>query len=569
MDQNPYIKNFLFLSSKIRRRFFVAFLLVGIVGLLEMFSLSALLAFFGMGFNTTGGRVQAWIQELGFTPSASFLLMVTLCVFVLKSIIVLVVGRYSYRTAIAARKGFQDMLFERFLQYSFKERSERKSADWVRSITTDCNALEGRFFTPVLVLVGEIIPALCICGMLLLVNSTIFLVALGVFVALGALVFLSTHNRLVDLGKVQQAAESKIVQAVQQAFHGLCELKIYALHGWAKRTFEGHTDTSSTAVSEALSISLLPRFVFEVAIYISLGVILAVYAFQDVPLMKVVGEVAVFGVAAMRLLPSVSKVVSHLQSFKYAKSTIETVNKELSGAVSFSSLSSVDNFNKITFNTLSLSDITFYYGDKTIFRNLSLEIFSGDAIAIVGSSGTGKSTLINLALGLIEPHQGNVTLNGHPLVGIKSDWWSCVAYVPQEPFLIEGSALSNLFLGKARLSDADVKIAEELLVKLGLHGVAKDMEASVGEDGGRLSGGQRQRLAIARALLRDPQVLILDEATSAMDVQTQDLVMSVVSEYMEGRVLLMITHRAETLKFCKRVLALSEGRLVTQTAGHD
>ena len=567
----PYEKIFWLTPPAIRKRFYFAFVLVGTVGILEVFSLSALLTFFTVGLRAGGdaqlGILTAWMGDVGVSPSSA-LMAIALGLFVVKAFVILIVGRHSYETATAVRRYFQDCLFDRFVHAPFQLQAEKRSADWVRNVTADCNALEGRFFMPVLVLLGEIIPALCVCGVLLLVNPLAFFVAICIFAAVGVSVFFATHRRLVQLGQTQQTADGHIMQSAQQAFHGLRELTIYNLQAWAQQRFESFTGASSRAINEALFIGLLPRFVFEVAIYISLGLVFIIYAVQGAPLIQVAGEFAVFGAAAMRLLPSVSKVVSHLQSLKHARPAVVAVTDILLEPVTHVRSFERENVPSLEFCALTLVQADFAYDERLVFQSLDLEIVAGDTLAVVGVSGSGKSTLINLVLGLLLPTQGQVVLNGAPLAGREAQWWACVGYVPQEPFLMDASAIANVMLGSANHTNEDLARARDLIGRLDLPDALKDSSDSIGEGGARLSGGQRQRLAIARALYRNPQVLILDEATSAMDVTTQAQVMEVVTEWMKDRTVLMITHRAETLDYCNKILTLPEGRLTHITRNH-
>jgi ABC-type multidrug transport system fused ATPase/permease subunit len=381
------------------------------------------------------------------------------------------------------------------------------------------------------------------------------LVAIAIFIVVGIVIFLATHRRLVRLGQDQQIAEGHIVQSTQQAFHGLRELTIYRLQEWALLHFKLYASASSRAINEALFIGLLPRFVFEVAIYISLGLIFMIFTLQGASLTQIAGEFAVFGAAAMRLLPSVSKVVSHLQSLKHAKPAIIAVTDILQDKKP----RSVSNEQSLVkFKSIKLTDISFSYNDLLVLKAVNIEIMMGDTLAIIGASGSGKSTLINLVLGLLQPTRGYVMLNDEPLIGHEARWWACIGYVPQEPFLIDASVIANVMLGITGYSSTDISRANDLIYRLDLQNILKDSSNSIGEGGSRLSGGQRQRLALARALYRNPQVLILDEATSAMDANTQSRVMDVVGDCMNGRTVIMITHRTELLDRCTKILSLPD-----------
>lgn len=565
-------KNIYMLTPVImRRRFYLSFFIIGIVGVFEVLSLSALFAFFSATESSASqskilGGLLNWFNSI---PSSNFLLILVIILFVVKSGITLIASRHAYRTAIGVSKYFQEQLFSQFIYTPFGSYSHNKSSDWVRNITIDCNTLEGRFFTPILVLLGEIIPALFICGILLIINATAFIYAFLMFCLLGIVLFFITNKKLIKLGKLQQKADGNIVQLVQQTFKGLPELTLYNLRKWASRKFESFTSVSKDAVSEALFISLLPRFVFEVAVYFSLGVAFLIYMLNDVPQRVIISELAVFAAAAIRLLPSVSKVVTHLQSLKHAKPAVSAVTKVLlmKRIDQFSSIKSLDK--KIEFNNILLRDASFTYVDHYVFGPLNLDIFKGDSLAIVGASGSGKSTLINLILGLLQPTLGKIILNQVSLKDIETAWWSCIGYVPQEPFIFDDSAIANVMLGDESNENKDIERANELLSCIGLSEEIKNLSSFVGEGGSRLSGGQRQRLAIARALYKQPQVLVLDEATSAMDVTTQIKVLNLVSMYMEGKTILMVTHRKENLSYCNKIINMPSGKVEAIRRSHD
>jgi ABC-type multidrug transport system fused ATPase/permease subunit len=573
---NLYRNLFSFVPSALRRRFYIAFGLVSAAGMMEILSLSTLSAFFSVGLGgTSSGPISMLKSKLGLSGiSADELLVLMVIFFILKAVIVLLSGQYSYRTATALKQCFQVKLFHRFLRLPFQYLAGAKSADWIRFLIADCNALEGRLFVPLLVLLGEVVPTFCVCAVLLLINASIFCFVLGVFAAIGTIVYLAAGKKLVRLGREQQQADGGVVQCAQQAFSGLRELTIYNLLSWAEHRFNRFTGVSSQAADQALSMGLIPAFVFEVLAYFSLGLVLLFYALKGVPLIQVISEFAVFGAAAIRLLPSVSRMVNHLQSFRHARPAVEAVVGYLTVAAEPEVTSLASNYHrqeKPDFEFLCFENVEYSWGDKPLFTSLSFEIFTGDILGIVGPSGAGKSTLMGLMLGLLNPSQGKILLNRDLLLERRTDWWASLGYVPQEPFLIDATLIDNALLGNKDSSQEDKAFAEALLLRLGL---PKDLltgnqaNQAIGENGARLSGGQKQRVALARALCRRPQILILDEATSSMDAVTQAEVMSIIVEHMRGRTVVMITHRPEILGYCNKILKLPEGTLQEKRSEH-
>lgn len=567
-----YSKLFALMPSFLRRRFYLAFSTIGIVGFLEAFSLSALLAIFSMGSSSskTGSlmhKLELIYNKIHFSVYQMLVLIVAL--FILKSLLTLIVTNHLYKTSTLAKKYIQDQMFLRFLYSPFSTQSMTASAEWIRKLTVDCYTLEGRFFMPLLVLMGELIPVIFICCVLLFVNYVVFIVIASIFIIVGLALFFATHKTLIKLGKEQQQAEQLIVQSAQHVYQGLRELTIYRLQNWAKSQFLGHTEVANKTTRIALYLSALPKLVFEVAIYVSLAVMFFIYAWQQMPLKQAMAQFAVFGMAAIRLLPSISKVVSHMQSLGHAGPAVGAIVRCLEEKHPALTSEPLDQTNKmITFEFLVLENIYFSYPQQIIFQNLNLRIQKGDRIAVVGPSGSGKSTLINLILGLLPSKEGDILLNGECVTEIQTAFWSCIGYVPQEPFLIDDTVIKNVVLG-ADDCDIDDQYVCYLLEQLQLPESLYCTEKTIGECGANLSGGQRQRVAIARALYRKPQLLILDESTSAMDAKTQKAAIQLIKSCMKDGTLLMITHREETLIHCNKILSLPSLKVIERDVCRD
>ena len=553
------------IPSWIRRRYYAAVALIGVVGTLEVFSLSALLAFFTTGLSAGIGNADQATSGLvrfsGFEITSELLLVLALGLFVLKTWLTLMVGRHSFRTSMLSKRSIQDQIFKRLLFLPYRHQLGDRSSEWVRSVTVDCNSLEGRLFMPILVLLGEVIPALCIAGVLSYINFYAFIAASAMFSVVGISVYKLTNQRLVQYGQEQVIADGRIVQLVQQAFQGLRELKVYHQESRIGDQFQSNTVASNEAIYRALTLGLLPRFFFETAVYLFLGILVLFYVVQGVSWLQIVAELAVFGAASMRLLPSVSKIVSHLQSLKHAGPSTTVVSKLLDHSVEMEVAASEKDVQALAFERLELDNLDFRFGDEAVVKGLCLEINKGDILGIVGPSGSGKSTLLNLLLGLLQPTDGSVLLNGTRLLGQERNWWGCIGYVPQEPYMLNDNLIANVTLN-SQLSELEQdERAQKLLRELDLQSNLIDSACPIGENGSLISGGQRQRVALARALYRCPQVLFLDESTSAMDVETQQLAMEIVARYMQDKTVIMISHRHETLAFCNKILELPDGTI--------
>ena len=556
---NIYLRLFWYIPKNIRRKYFLAIFLVGIVGLFEFFSLSSLLIFFDTGLGIKNDFLDFLDKFLVLKGlNINFFLLFAMLLFSLKTILILFVGKYSYSTALQTKRYLQNKMFKIFLDLPLEKHLLTNSSDWVRRLTIDALTLEGRLFTPLLVVLGEMIPCIFIGFLLFNVNQNAFTFSLIIFILLGSILFFNTNKTLVRLGEKQQISDTEIVNLTQQVKNGIRELSLYNLEDWVYRRFRIVSSNSTDSAKKALFIGLLPKFTFEICVYLSIGIIFGIYVINDVPLIKIIGEAAVFFAAAMRLLPSISKIVSHLQSFKHAKPAVQSVIKILDIEKNDKKeyISKFDQ--KVSFKILETKNLFFKFNRKDVLKNINIKIQKGDKIAIVGKSGSGKTTLMNIILGLYKPYKGKILLNAINLHSTLIDYWSLISYVPQEAFLINESLIENVKLGLEMDEDQENDI-KSILKVFKFSNKLIEGNLKIGENGNKLSGGQKQRLSIARAIYRKPELLCLDESTSAMDISTEADIMEYIFERMKNKTIIMISHRNETLRYFKKKITISDG----------
>jgi ABC-type bacteriocin/lantibiotic exporter with double-glycine peptidase domain len=274
--------------------------------------------------------------------------------------------------------------------------------------------------------------------------------------------------------------------------------------------------------------------------------------------------VGLFAAAAFRVIPSANRILMALQALKYATPVIELMNQEIHHPESKLPEISSDLLFR---NQIVLNKLHYHYpGTETpAIKRVSLTIEKGDTIGIIGTSGAGKSTLIDLFLGLVVPSSGSIKVDGFDIIDNVRGWQRNLGYVPQQIYLTDDTLRRNIAFGlqDSEISEVDVRRTLEQAQLLDfVKSIPDGLDTRVGERGVRLSGGQLQRVGIARALYTNPSILVLDEASSALDVKTEETLMESVNALAEFITLIIVTHRHSTLQNCNRVYTIEKGEIV-------
>jgi ABC-type multidrug transport system fused ATPase/permease subunit len=257
---------------------------------------------------------------------------------------------------------------------------------------------------------------------------------------------------------------------------------------------------------------------------------------------------SLFVLALYRLLPSVNRIVNNYNAVLWHHKSIDIITEELNTLKEDLSDKSI-----VFKDRIELKNVNFSYQDRLVLSDISLTINKGEKIGIVGASGTGKSTLIDLIIGIHQLNQGEITIDGMPLNNTNlQNWRSQIGYIPQQVYLFDGSIAENVCFGKM----LDKSLLEKVLKQANIFDfleTKQGINTLVGEGGIQLSGGQKQRIAIARAFYSEPDVLVLDEATSALDEETEKKIMDEIYLAAQNKTLIIIAHRLSTIKLCSKI----------------
>ena len=316
----------------------------------------------------------------------------------------------------------------------------------------------------------------------------------------------------------------------------------------------------------------MPRFLFEVLAVLSLIIIILSMTMQDKETSTILATLAIFGAAAFRLMPSITRILAAIQSLRYGLPVLDLIAQELSfsnAATQITTSKKMINFSSAFKDKLVMENVVFSYPEVSLpsLKDSSLEIKRGECVGIIGPSGSGKSTLVDIILGLLKPERGSVLVDDKDIHSNVRSWQGQIGYVPQFIFLLDDSLRNNIAFGVIE-DDIDDTLIEQAIETAQLSEFVRDLpkgiHTDVGERGVRLSGGQRQRIGIARALYQNPCVIVLDEATSSLDYNTEKRIMDTVYKLNQEKTVIIIAHRVSTLKDCDRIYRLEDGKIVEE-----
>ena len=514
-------------------------------------------------------KAKVIFELIGNIPHSKLILyglLFIIVVYVLKAFFLIFVNWQHNNFSISLSKTLEDLLFKGYLNQPFTFHLNRNSAVLLRNF----NEL-GHLTEMTQAFIGLIIEISAIIGVFCLI---IFIEPKGAFIVASFLIIFlfifhkSTKNRILMWGEERQTFTVIKNQNLLQSLDGVKDIKLMNRFDHFTNEFSKSNLSLSKIRIKASTLSQIPRHYIEVLAVISLVALILSMLAQNKPIDILIPTLGIFTAAAFRLIPSINRIASYMQVIQIARPTINLLYDEfnhLNTSISLKQDNKELNFrDKIIFK-----NIKFRYNSKSklVLENISLEIKKGETVGFIGPSGSGKSTLIDLLLGLLEPEHGEIVIDNMPLKIYYRAWQNKIGYVPQSIYLANDSLRSNVAFG------IDPKFIDDEAVNNALHAAQltefilnldEGIHTLVGERGARLSGGQRQRIGIARALYHNPSVLILDEASSSLDNQTEKGFMEAINKLKRNKTIIIVAHRLSTVSQCDKIFKIENGRIISE-----
>lgn len=502
----------------------------------------------------------------GATTAAAFAAVF----FIFRGGIYLVQSFLQNRFAYDAGANLARRLVRGYLSMSYSAYVARNSAELIRNAHESTLALAAQALLPGIVLAAEVFVTVTLCALLLFMAP---IAAGSALLFLGLLVLLLlkfVQPRLLKMGRHAQELTSSSLHSLQQTLVGFRDIRVLGREKFFENDFASNRQRMASTYAGRGVLIDAPRVALETSVLLVVLFFIAFQVSRGRPVSESTTVLGVFGYVAFRILPSVNRVVNNLQSLKFTSPLIEYLYED---AVAAEAAPSQDgeptHAEPEPFQVLEMKDVTYRYplADRDAVMNIDLKVERGQSIGVVGRTGSGKSTVLDLMLGLLEPTSGVVAVNGEPLAGWPHAWHRSIGLVPQTIFLLDDTIRRNVALGVAP-EDLDDRLVNEALEIAQLQDLVVSspfgLDTMVGERGVKLSGGQRQRLAIARAMYRRPQVLMFDEGTSALDSRTESQLLRTLSRMREDLTLITVAHRLSTVRDCDVVVLLFDGRITAK-----
>ena len=575
---NTWQKALALLTPKEKRRGGLVLIMVTIMAVLETAGVASVMPFLAVLGNpevvNTNPFLSGLYQGLNFQEVDAFIMALGGAAFalILFSALFRSLTHYAMNRFIEMRRhSIGKRLLETYLRQPYSFFLDRHSGDMAKNILSEVDQLVGQVFRPGMNMVAYSVVILGLVILLVVVDPWL---ALGVAIVIGglyALIFGAVRGILGRVGRDRARANQERFTAASEALGGIKDIKILGRENAYLSRFDDPSNRQARHQATNQTLSQVPKFLIEAIGFGGvIALILVLLATHGGATSNVLGDVlpvlGLYVFAGYRLLPAAQNIFKGLAKLRFGAAAVDTVYDDLLQRSALAELYKRAPKPLAPKQTIVLRNLHFTYPNapRPSLLGINLEIAVGSSVGIIGTSGAGKTTLVDVLLGLLRPNEGAIVVDGQPITDDNlRAWQQALGYVPQDIFLTDSTVAENIALGVPP-EEIDHEHVEHCARMAQVHEfIVSDMPQGystiVGERGVRLSGGQRQRIGIARALYHDPHVLVFDEATSALDEETETAVMRAVDALSHGKTIIMIAHRLSTVEMCSQIVRLHNG----------
>ena len=521
------------------------------------------------------GLIADVYRSIGAGSPTTFLLWVGVGVLLILTLAALISMITIWRLSLyGARVGVElgNRLFKHYMYQPWTFHASGNTSQLTNKITQECQRITLSVINPLMLMNAKLVMAILMLMAIFIYNPLVAVVGLMVFIVAYLLLYATVRRQLIANGTAISEAQTQRYKLIVEGFGGIKDALVLGRQRIFTRRFSEASGYFADAQGINQALSQAPRYAMELVAFGSvIFLVLYLLVTYEGNLGSILPVLSVYALAGFKLLPAFQQVYSSVSQIRGALAAFDTLRDDLRASVAGIDEDNdepVDVGRWVPQRCITMQDVVCTYPNKQdpALDGLTLEIPANRVIGLVGASGSGKSTTIDMLLGLIKPNTGRLLIDGQPLEkGDMRAWQNTLGFVPQHIFLTDATIRENIAFGLPPESIDDVRVRRAASMAH-LDGLLSELpegvHTRVGERGVQLSGGQRQRIGIARALYSDAEVLVLDEATSALDGITEKLVMDAVHDFSGKKTTIIIAHRLATVKQCDCIYLIDHGRVV-------
>lgn len=552
-------------------------LFAAVAAFFEVIGIGAIFGFIGLIADLSRLSVIPWIGNdlvaLKETSEKEIIVAIGLGIlafFIIKNLFYYFLTNYQEKVAFESATATASRLFKCYLRAPYYFYFRRSPSDLLQALTTGVDSVIRGCLQSAAVLASEALTVAAIIAILIAGEPTMALVALSILGGFMLATIKLTHARLVQLGTLTRQGEVQVLRDINHGLGAVKDIMVLDRADFFSSQFAAHHQARSKPQRQSAVIQALPRLAMETILAGGMILVIVALTVTHGNIVSALPTLGVFAYAGFRLMPSANKVMLNIGNIHRCAPSVDVINRDFALLNAESASTTSENVKQFEFHDkIQIRSIEYSYPgtDRIALHDVSLTLHQGRSVGIVGTTGAGKSTLVDLILGLLSPQSGEIVVDGKNIASNLSGWRRKIGYVPQSIYLIDDSLRRNIAFGipDADIDDKRVRKALAMAQLLDfVDGLPAGLDTTVGDRGITLSGGQRQRIGISRALYHQPELLIFDEATSALDAETERALSDAIDALSGSKTIILVAHRLSTLRSCDEIVLLKDGRV----AGH-
>ena len=557
-------KNLLIIPNKYYSNLFILFCLIFLSVFFEILGVGSIFFVVAVISGQIKGEIAKYIIDTANyfnLDEINFILILFVLCFIIKALFYLIFYFYQFKTTSSINSSLSTNLFFRYLNTDYNFYLKRNSSSLMRNVNDLINMYVGKIVIPSMYVILDIFILFGLLILLLFVDYKSVIILSIIYFFFSFIYYLTIKNKLKKFSEKLIYLRKKILETSQNSFQGIKSLKIFSKEKKFIEFYKKYVTDYYNSTRHQSFLIVVPKQFIELITILSFTILIFIFLNQYNDLNEAIAYLVLYATAAIRILPSVNRLLTNVQVLRTGTPILNTLSKEIKNLPKI--IHNDKKIEKFKFEKeIEFKNLSFSYDDKNIvLDDINIKFKKNSQIGIVGKTGSGKSTVLDLILGLLNPSKGSIKVDDLSISSSLKDWQNIIGYVPQNVFILDESLKNNITLSFDEAYDDISYIKSKKLSQLDEFLKSRDHEF-LGEQGSRLSGGQRQRIGIARALYRNPEIIIFDEATSSLDVNTENQIIDDVNKLKGDRTIIIVSHKINTLQNCDHIYEIKDKKII-------